>query len=255
METPFSLKGKVSLITGASRGLGRAMAMGLAKAGSNLMLVDRHYDQLEDAVEAISQQTGRYVSSFHADLQEIVKVAEIPTACADIFGRLDILVNNAATTVRKPFFEITPEEFDRVVAVNTKAAFFLSQQSAQVMVKQEHSGKIVNMASLTSVIGMHNLSAYGVSKGGIYALTKGLAVELAPYGICVNAIAPGFFATDLTLPVWQEKTKRDWVQSRIPFERPGTPEDVTGTVVFLCSPASDYLTGQIIFLDGGWMAA
>ena len=123
------------------------------------------------------------------------------------------------------------------------------------MIDQGRGGKIINMASLTSEIGMRNITAYGASKGGVYALTKGLAVELAEHNICVNAIAPGFFATDLTEPVWQNEEKRAWVRSRIPFGRPGTPEDIAGTVVYLASPASDYVTGRVIFLDGGWMAS
>lgn len=157
--------------------------------------------------------------------------------------------------VRKPFLEIAPDEFDSIMAVNTKATYFLSQHVARWMIKQGQGGKIVNMASLTSEIGMHDITAYVASKGGIYALTKGLAVELAKHRICVNAIAPGFFVTDFTAPVWGEEEKREWVRSRIPLGRPGTPEDMVGTVVYLASPASDYLTGRVIFLDGGWMAS
>lgn len=127
--------------------------------------------------------------------------------------------------------------------------------NAKVMITQGQGGKIVNMASLTSEIGMHNLTAYRASKGGIYALTKGLAVEPAPYKICANAIAPGFFVTDLTASAWQTKEKREWIESRIPLGRPGTPDDIVGTIVYLVSPASDYLTGRVIFLDGGWMAS
>jgi NAD(P)-dependent dehydrogenase (short-subunit alcohol dehydrogenase family) len=111
------------------------------------------------------------------------------------------------------------------------------------------------MASLTAEIGMPNITAYGASKGGIYAITKGLAVELAPHHICVNAIAPGFFVTELTAPVWEEESRRSWVESRIPLGRPGAPEDIVGTAIYLAAPASDYLTGRVIYLDGGWMAA
>lgn len=141
------------------------------------------------------------------------------------------------------------------MAVNTKATYFLSQHVPQLMIKQGQGGKIVNMASLTSEIGMHNITAYGASKGGIYALTKGLSVELAQHRICVNAIAPGFFVTDFTVPAWGEEEKREWVRLRIPLGRPGTPEDMVGTVVYLASPASGHLTDRVIFLDGGWMAS
>jgi NAD(P)-dependent dehydrogenase (short-subunit alcohol dehydrogenase family) len=251
----FSLKNKVSLVTGAARGIGRSMAIGLAEAGSDLMLVDVLDDRLKQTSAEVSEKTGRRVAHRVADLGDTESLSSIPEACLEEFGRIDILINNAATTARKPFVDISPGEFDSVLAVNTKATYFLSQHVARIMIKQEKSGKIVNMASLTSEIGMPNLTAYGASKGGIYALTKGLAVELAPYKICVNAIAPGFFVTDLTAPVWETKEKREWIESRIPLGRPGTPDDIVGTIVYLVSPASDYLTGRVIFLDGGWMAS
>jgi NAD(P)-dependent dehydrogenase (short-subunit alcohol dehydrogenase family) len=259
MATPsielFDLHGKIGLVTGAARGLGRAMAKGLAEAGADLLLVDVLEDVLAQTARDIGNETGRKIHHRAVDLGDSDLLEPIVAACTDHFGRLDVLVNNAATTVRKPFAEITPEQFDRILVVNTKAAYFLSQHAARQMIRQGRGGKIVNMASLTSEIGMHNITAYGASKGGVYALTKGLAVELAPYGICVNAIAPGFFVTDLTAPVWDSAEKRAWVQSRIPLGRPGYPEDIVGTVVYLASAASDYLTGRVIFLDGGWMAS
>lgn len=251
----FSLNGKVGLVTGAARGIGRSMAKGLAQAGADLMLVDILDDKLRQTAREIAEETDRVVGYEVVDLGDVKSLPPLVTTCTNKFKRIDILVNDAATTVRKPFLDITPDEYDRVMAVNTKATYFLSQQVAKMMIHQGQGGKIINMASLTSEIGMHNLSAYGTSKGGIYALTKGLAVELAQYNICVNAIAPGFFVTDLTTPVWESGKKREWIKSRIPFSRPGTPDDVIGTVTYLASPASDYLTGRVIFLDGGWMAS
>lgn len=251
----FDLHGKTGLVTGAARGLGRAMAKGLAEAGADLLLVDVLEDVLAQTAGTIGDQTGRKIRHWSADLGQSDALESVVAKSLDQFGRIDILVNNAATTVRKPFAEITPEQFDRILAVNTKAAYFLSQHAARQMIRQGRGGKIINMASLTSEIGMHNITAYGASKGGVYALTKGLAVELAPHRICVNAIAPGFFVTDLTAPVWGSDEKRAWVQSRIPLGRPGCPEDIVGTAVYLASAASDYLTGSVIFLDGGWMAS
>lgn len=251
----FSLNAKVSLVTGAARGIGRSMAIGLAEAGSDLMLVDVLEDRIKQTSQEVSKKTGRRVACRVADLEDTESLSSITDTCLEEFGRIDILINNAATTARKPFLDISPDEFDSVMAVNTKATYFLSQYVARIMITRGQGGKIVNMASLTSEIGMHNLTAYGASKGGIYALTKGLAVELAPYKICVNAIAPGFFVTDLTASVWQTKEKREWIESRIPLGRPGTPDDIVGTIVYLVSPASDYLTGRVIFLDGGWMAS
>ena len=251
----FDLHGKIGLITGAARGLGRAMAAGLASAGADLLLVDVLEEELAQTARHIGKETGRKVYPLSADLGDVAALEPMVTACLDHYGQLDILVNNAATTVRKPFAEITPEQFDRIMAVNTRAAYFLSQHAARHMIRQGSGGKIINMASLTSEIGMHNITAYGASKGGVSALTKGLAVELAPHRICVNAIAPGFFVTDLTAPVWGSPEKQAWIQSRIPLGRPGSPEDIVGTAVYLASSASDYLTGRVIFLDGGWMAS
>ena len=254
-EKLFSLKGKVSLVTGSARGLGRSMAQALTEVGADLMLVDILGDELKQTADEISSETGQKVSYYVSDLGDIETIENITAACISEFGQVDVLVNNAATTVRKPFLEITPAEFDRILAVNTRSAYFLSQQVARIMIRQANGGKIINMASLTSEIGMRNITAYGASKGGVYALTKGLAVELAEYNICVNAIAPGFFETDLTAPVWQDEEKHAWVRSRIPFGRAGTPDDIAGTVVYLASAASNYVTGRVIFLDGGWMAS
>ena len=251
----FSLEGKVSIVTGSARGLGKAMARGLAEAGSDLMLVDVLPGRLEKTAVQLAAETGRNVSSMVVDLGNMEELAKITPKCLEEFGGVDILINNAAVTVRKPFLDITPDEFDRILSVNTRATYFLAQQIARQMIRQGRGGKIINMASLTSEIGMHNITAYGASKGGIYALTKGLAVELAEHRICVNAIAPGFFATDLTAPVWEDETKNRWVTSRIPLGRAGVPDDITGTAIYLASPASDYLTGRVIFLDGGWMAS
>ncbi|MEW6263264.1 MAG: glucose 1-dehydrogenase [Thermodesulfobacteriota bacterium] len=251
----FSLEGQVSLVTGSARGLGQGMARALAQAGSDLALVDILSETLSETAAALAEETGRRVLALPADLSRIEEPAELVRRTVAGLGRLDVLVNNAATTVRKPFLEIAPDEFDRVVAVNARAAYFLSQHAARRMIAQGRGGKIINMASLSCEIGIRNLTAYGVSKGGVYALTKGLAVELAPHRIRVNAIAPGFFATDLTAPVWSDDRRRPNIEARIPLGRMGTPDDIAGTIVYLASAASDYLTGRVIYLDGGWMAS
>lgn len=252
---PFDLTGKVSLVTGSAAGIGSGMALGLARAGSDLMLVDIQEEKLAETASHLSQSTGRRVLYTVYDLENVSDLSSLVSRCVQEFGRLDILVNNAAVTVRKPFMEITPEEFDRVLRINSRAPYFLSQEAARQMISQGEGGKIINMASLTSKIGVQGVSVYGVSKGGVYSLTKGLAVELARHGICVNAIAPGFFVTDLTSPVWEDPEYRERVMSRIPMGRTGTPADAAGTVVYLASSASDYLTGRVLFLDGGWMAS
>ncbi len=172
----------------------------------------------------------------------------------DEFGRIDILVNNAGTVIRKPSLEITEEDWDKVVNTILKASFFCAQAAAKVMIKQK-KGKIINIGSLTSVRGLPGIIPYVASRGGILQLTKGLAVEWAPYKINVNAIGPGYFKTQQTAPLFAD---REWVKktvARIPLGRTGIPQDLAGVVVFLASEASDYITGQMIFIDGGWLAA
>lgn len=253
--TLFSLSGKTSLVTGGSRGLGLAMAEGLAKAGSRIILISRSLAPLEAAAKKLREETGVEVEAIAWDVSRIDSLGELVERAAAVFGRLDVLVNNAGAQVRKPFLEITADEYDRVLNTNLKAVFFLGQEAARYMVKHRVAGKIINVASLTSKLGIENTSAYGASKGGVYSLTKNMAVELAKYGIRVSAVAPGYFRTELTEAAFQDPERLRWMQSRIPLGSTGSPKDLAGTVVFLASPAADYLTGNVIFVDGGWTAA
>ncbi len=255
MHPLFSLQGKISLITGAARGIGLGMAKALAGVGSELILIDALEKELQEAAGEIFRETGKRPLAITGNLGEMDDIQRMVGQAHERHPRIDCLINNAGTTVRKPFAEITPEEFDRVIAVNLKAAYFLSQKVARGMIAAGGGGKIINVASQTSFQGVSNLSVYGASKGGVYSLTKGLAVELAPHGICVNAIAPGFFQTNLTQAVWENPQKRDWAVSRIPLGRLGKPEDIGGAVIFFASAASDYITGQVMNVDGGWISA
>lgn len=250
----FSLKGKVSLITGGARGLGFGIAKALAQAGSDIIIVARTSSQLSKAEEEIRKDTGREVLALEGDVSQAQDLDKIVETSLKRFGAIDVLVNNAGVNVRKPFVDMTTEDFDFVIGINLRGAYFLTQKIVKHMIQRGQGGRIINIASLSSQIGIPNISVYGASKGGIYSLTKALAIELAHHGIRVNAIAPGYFRTDLTEPLFQDPARSNWIHSRIPLGRPGLPDDLGGAAVFLASKASDYLTGAVLFVDGGWMS-
>lgn len=250
----FSLQGKVSLVTGGGRGLGRGIALALAEAGSDLLIAARSGEQLARTAEAIACQSDVRVETAPVDLTEEGAPAALAAETLRRFGRLDVLVNNAGMNVRKPFLDMTPEDYDRVMDLNLKALYFTSQEAAREMIARG-GGKIINLASLTSVMGIADTSAYGASKGGVLSLTKALAVELAPAGVTVNAVAPGYVRTEMTEAAFQDQDRYAWMLSRIPLGRTAEPRDIAGAVVFLACPAGDYLNGEVIYIDGGWLAA
>ncbi len=248
----FSLKGKVSLVTGASRGLGRGYALTLAKAGSDLILISRSQKELHSLKEELAA-IGRRVLILTGDLTHFKDIPRLVQRCVEEFGKIDILINNAGMNIRKPILELTEEDLKKVIDLNLMSVFLMSQHVGRQMIQQE-GGKIINIASLTSFIGIPNVSIYGASKGGIVSLTKAFAMEWARYRVNVNAIAPGYFETELTSAVFKDKEKLNWLLSRIPFGRTGVSEDLSGTLLFFASSASDYVTGQIIAVDGGWLS-
>lgn len=250
----FQLTGKVAIVTGASRGLGQGMAVGLAEAGANIVLVARTKAALEKTAAAI-QKVGRKAVVIPADLSSGAAEAErVVQEAVKGLGHVDILLNVAGTQVRKPFFEMTEQDYEYLMSVNLKALFFISQAASKEMAKQS-KGKIINITSLTSFIGISNISLYTASKGAVASLTRQFAVELAKHNIQCNAIGPGYFRTELTEALFQDPEKAKWVLSKIPMGRTGVPEDLVGAAVFLASAASDYITGQIVNVDGGWLSA
>jgi NAD(P)-dependent dehydrogenase (short-subunit alcohol dehydrogenase family) len=249
----FSLHGKVSVVTGAGRGLGHGIAHALAGAGSDLTVVSRSMHELQRISQEIITETKQKVLPLSLDLTKEGEIERLVSTVLEEFGRIDILVNNAGTTVRKPFLEVTQKEFDDVVHLNLRAVFFLTQAVVKEMMKQE-KGKIINIASLGSQIGLRNISVYTATKGGVASLTSTLALELARYNINANAIAPGYYRTQLTEALFRDEDGYRWVLSRIPLGRVGVPDDLAGAAIFLASPASDYVTGQVVFVDGGWLA-
>ncbi len=249
----FKLTGSVALATGASRGLGQGMAIALAEAGADVVLVARTESALEKTA-AIIREVGSQALVVQADLAKDGEADRVVRNTVDHFGRIDILLNAAGTQVRKPIPEITEQDFDYVMDVNLKALYFISQSAAREMTKR-NKGKIINIASLSSFIGLNNISIYAASKGGVASLTHQFAVELAKSNIQVNGIAPGYFITELTKALFQDPERAKWVLGKIPLGRTGDPDDLKGAVVFLASSASDYITGHILNVDGGWLSA
>jgi len=253
MLDQFKLDGRVAVVTGASRGLGQGMAVGLAGAGAKVALVARTLSSLEETAARIGNGGGE-AKIIQADLFKVEEADRVIAETMACFGKVDILVNAAGTQVRKPAFEMTEKDWDYLMGVNLKAPYFISLAAAREMAKAKR-GKIINITSLTSFIGVSNISIYGASKGGLASLTRQWAVEWAKYNINVNAIGPGYFMTELTAALFADPEKAKWVLSKIPLGRTGLPEDLMGTVIFLASAASDYITGQIINVDGGWLSA
>ena len=248
----FKLGGKCAVVTGASRGLGKAMALGLAEAGADIALVATDRDALERAAEELAP-TGVQTLVHPADLREPCQIDEMVAAVHERFGHIDVLLNNAGVINRAPAVDYTAEMWDDVMSINIRGAFFCAQAVGRVMI-QQGGGKIINIASLLSGIGVPFIPAYTASKGGIAQLTKSLAVEWAQHNINVNAIAPGYFRTDNTAALQNDQERNAYIVKRVPFHRWGEPEELRGAVVFLASRASDYMTGQVIFVDGGWTA-
>jgi 2-deoxy-D-gluconate 3-dehydrogenase len=252
------LDGKAALVTGGSQGLGLGMARALAEAGADIAIVARTEERLAKAAREIAA-TGRRAVPLTADLGDLDAAVEVVDEAATALGRLDVLVTAAAAQLRKPVLEVTPEDWDRMVAVDLRAVYFMCQAAARKMLEREPPvsgqirGKIVNVSSLTAVGAWPNVSVYGTVKGGVTQMTKAMALEWAPLGICVNAIGPGTFRTDLTEPLYSDPARAARIVSRIPLGRPGIPEDLAGAVVYLASPASDYVTGQVLWVDGGYL--
>lgn len=249
----FNLDGKVAVVTGASRGLGQAMALGLAEAGADIVGLSRQPEGGE--VEAQVQALGRQYKHIQCDLME-TSVVQLNRLVDDItaeMGHLDILVNNAGINRRAEILEFTESHWDQVLQVNLKAAFFLSQAAARVM-KAQGGGKIIQIASVLTYEGGLYIPAYTATKHGISGIAKSMANELAMHNIQINAIAPGYFSTDLTAPLEADPDRSKALMARIPTGRFGQPEELKGLVVYLASAASSYVNGSTFVIDGGWLA-
>lgn len=249
----FSLHGKVALVTGAGRGLGQGMAVGFAQAGADVFGLDR--SESSDETKAQVEAVGRRYRHIDCDLRTATPqaLAAIVDGVVDEMGHIDILLNNAGIIRRNDIFDFSESDWDDVLQINLKAAFLLSQAAAKRMAERKQ-GKIINIASMLSYQGGIRVPSYTAAKHGIAGITLALCNELAPMGVNVNAIAPGYMATDNTAALRADEARNKAILERIPAGRWGTPQDLQGTAVFLASSASDYLHGAIIPVDGGWLS-
>lgn len=248
----FDLRGRTALVTGASSGIGRAIAEALAGAGARIVAVARRKAALDEVVRAL-RESGAQAEAINVDVAERDEIARLGEAASRPFGHPDILVNAAGINTRESADEVTEEGWDATLAINLTAPFFLAQRLAPAMAERGW-GRIINIGSLQSVRAFANGIAYGASKGGIVQLTRAMAEAWSPRGVCCNAIAPGFFPTALTAPVFMDEALVERLAAQTMVGRNGRMEDIHGIAVFLAAPASDYVTGQTIFLDGGFTA-
>lgn len=247
----FRLEGRVAIVTGGNRGLGYQMARALAEAGADVALTSRDQTRAEEAAAEIAQSTGQRVLGFGCDVTDADAVAETVGAATAELGGLHILVNNAGINIRGPIDELEPEEFARVQATNVHGVWLMCRAAAPHL-KAQGSGRVINIGSTLSIIALADRTPYATSKGAVLQMTRALALEWAPYGITVNAMLPGPFATEMNLPLMDDEEKYREFVAKIPLGRWGELDEIGGLAVFLASDASSFITGAGITIDGGW---
>ena len=245
----FDLTGRIALVTGASRGLGRHFALALARAGADVAITSRTLASLGGTQQAIAA-LGRRVLPVALDVRDHASITAAVAAAHAHFGRIDILVNNAGCNIRKPAVDVTWEDWNTILDTNLRGPFFVAQAVARHMLAARQ-GRIINIGSVTSVAGFAGLGPYGASRGGIKQLTMSLAADWGPHGITVNCLAPGWFKTAQNAVLYENPSWVEYLTERIPLRRPGQVDDLTGALVFLASDASAYVTGQTLLVDGG----
>jgi len=255
LESLFGLSGRVALVTGGNGGLGMGMALGLGRAGAKLAIVGRS-EQKNARAEGMMREEGIEAVALKGDVTRVADVREVIARTVDQFGALDILVNNAGISRPTPATQITSASWDQVMEINLKSVLVCSQEAARVMKgARNRPAKIINVGSAYSKFGGSFVAAYAASKGGVAQLTKSLAVEWAPKNICVNAIVPGWFETEMTAPLRMVPDSIKSIIKRTPMGRFGLPDELAGAAVFLASPASDFITGVSLWVDGGYSVA
>ncbi|WP_348760268.1 SDR family oxidoreductase [uncultured Salinisphaera sp.] len=249
-DTLFDITGRLALITGSSRGLGHALARGLAERGAHVILHGRNLDTVAEAADHLMAETGVEIAYTAFDVTDADAVKEAIAELITTYGLPDILINNAGLQKRAPFTEFEPADWDQVLATNLSSAFYVAHALAGPMARRGR-GKIVNLGSVQSVLARETIAPYAASKGGVAMLTKGMAADLARYNIQVNCISPGYFQTDMNTALWQDPDFDAWLKKRTPAARWGQLDELVGTLVYLCSEASNFVSGQNIFVDGG----
>ncbi len=245
----FDLTGKVANVTGTSRGLGQYLARALARAGADLVITSRHVETLAP-FQAEIEALGRRAVPLALDVRDYESIQQMVEGALAAYGKVDILVNNAGCNVRKPALEITWADWNLVLDTNLRGTFFVAQAVARHMIPRRY-GRIINIGSVTAVMGYAGLGPYCASRGGVKQLTMSLADDWGPHGITVNCLAPGWFKTAQTAVMYEDAEWVAYLTDRIPLKRPGQPTDLDGAIVFLASDASAYVTGQTILVDGG----
>lgn len=252
LEKLFSLQGKVIILTGATGGIGEAIAKGLAAAGGTMVLTGTSQEKV-DALAAVITKEGGQAQGYQMNLQNMAEIKPFVDRVIDDFGKIDVLINCAGVNKREGFLDMTEEDYDRMMDIDLKSLYFLSQETAKHMMK-EHNGSIINIASHNSVGMLGGCSVYGAAKSAVVALTRSMAVEWSQYGIRANAVAPGHILTPLTQVNWDTPSRNKWLTERIAMERPGQPEELVGVMILLASDASSYMSGMMLHVDGGCLA-
>lgn len=249
----FSVRDRVTIVSGASRGIGKTLAAALARRGARVVISARTEATLVAAAQELSRPDNP-VLPVVCDVSDGAAIGRLVQRVLADFGRIDVLVNVAAVNKRGPIEDFAEADYDWIMRNNLKGPFLLSQAVGRHMIARR-SGKIINVASINSLAPLLGVGPYAMAKAALSHLTRTMAAEWGPYNVQVNALAPGFVLTDLTRGLWEQPKMRDWVLRQTPQRRPGTPDDLVGTALFLASRASDWVTGQTIYVDGGWSAA
>mgnify|MGYP001032599726 CR=1 FL=1 len=254
MEMCFDIKGQTAVVTGASSGLGVVFAESLAEHGTNLVIAARRFDRLVKVADELAGRFGVKVVPVKTDVSQEEQVIQMVNTAVEEFGSLEILVNNAGVASLSPSVDMSVDEWKHVLDINLTGVFLCARTAAREMVKKNY-GKIVNIASIYGAVGdIFPTAPYYASKGAVINLTRALAIEWAPYHVNVNAIAPGFFPSEMTAPIYRDEKTMKYILSRTPLGRTGEPLDLKAALTYLVSPASNYVTGQTLFVDGGWTA-